>query len=139
MSNVNSRIPTLQTPLKPAPTGPQTDNKIFAEGVAAAGEGLNRDPEQPPPPTPMARGFRIPFNNPKTPTSNPSSEKTEIEPRSPQGSDGGSRLSADKTCDRRNQTTKSCLLQPVVHDPQEDWGSPTCPRPPQAQPLRGGT
>ncbi|OMJ10483.1 hypothetical protein AYI70_g10298, partial [Smittium culicis] len=41
---------TLQSPLKPAPTGPQTDNKIFLEGVAAAGEGLNRDPEQPPPP-----------------------------------------------------------------------------------------
>ncbi|OMJ20878.1 hypothetical protein AYI70_g3816 [Smittium culicis] len=29
--------------------------------------------------------------------------------------------------------------EPVVYDNQEDWGSPTCPRPPQAQPLGGGT
>ncbi|OMJ13407.1 hypothetical protein AYI70_g8509 [Smittium culicis] len=63
----------------------------------------------------------------------PASVQTEIEPGSQQGSDGGSRLYAVKTCDRENQTTESWILQPVVHDPQEDQGSPTCPRPAQAQ------
>ncbi|OMJ09964.1 hypothetical protein AYI69_g10432, partial [Smittium culicis] len=111
-------VPTLQPPLMPAPIGPQTANQILAERVAAAGGGLNKDPEQPPPP--MERGFRIPFTNPKTPTSNPSSEKTEIDLRNQQVSDGGSRLAAVKTCDRGNQTTESWIFQSAVHDPQED-------------------
>ncbi|OMJ28196.1 hypothetical protein AYI69_g2339 [Smittium culicis] len=101
-------VPTLM----PAPIGPQTANQILAERVASAGGGLNKDPEQPPP--------QIPFTNPKTPTSNPPSEKTEIDLRNQQVSDGGSRLAAVKTCDRGNQTTESWIFQSAVHDPQED-------------------
>ncbi|OMJ22685.1 hypothetical protein AYI70_g2713 [Smittium culicis] len=40
-------VPTLQSTLKPAPTGPQASNQIFAEGVAVARGGINRDPKQP--------------------------------------------------------------------------------------------
>ncbi|OMJ16398.1 hypothetical protein AYI69_g7847, partial [Smittium culicis] len=43
------RAPTQQPSLKPIQaTGPPIASQVFAEGVAAARGGLNRDPEQPP-------------------------------------------------------------------------------------------
>ncbi|OMJ21071.1 hypothetical protein AYI69_g5974 [Smittium culicis] len=61
------RAPVLQLLLNPVQvTKPPTASQIFAEGVVAAGGGLNRDTERLPslgPPKLLERGFRIPLKN----------------------------------------------------------------------------
>ncbi|OMJ28642.1 hypothetical protein AYI69_g1886 [Smittium culicis] len=124
------RLPQLQPPLKSI-IEPLTANQIFAEEVAASGGGHSRGSTRAPSRGRFAmfksawfkltdnrwvqnivlRGFRIPFMNPKSPTPNPSSEKTGAEPGGQQSSEEGSRIITEEASHRGNPATGSMIFQ----------------------------
>ncbi|OMJ24706.1 hypothetical protein AYI70_g1395, partial [Smittium culicis] len=67
----------------------------------------------------------------------PASVQTEAELGVQRSSEEGSRIITDEASHIRNPTTRSRILQPTVHDPEEDWRPPTCSRPPEAESLCG--
>ncbi|PVU93875.1 hypothetical protein BB561_002973 [Smittium simulii] len=72
----------------------------------------------------VEKGYKIPFMNPASITS-PEEVKKKTDKGGQQGSDAGSGIPPVEKSYRGSTTAKAGILQPTLHNSQEDWRPPT--------------